>query len=181
MGAKPPVFAYAGVTEDVEDTSVTFDELRIAKSEDFPELDDGKRVSWTVEYGKITKPVPSPRKKTVAEFKSEIETSKEFLDSLKKAKDKSPACKLVPKVTAQSKGKMSAYKGIFPSFEEAEQSGKIISLFPSGDGNVYEMRKTESNSPFLSLGTSIWNSPYWLLSVLVEWPFLLLSVSRSPF
>ena len=141
--SKPPVFAYAGVTEDVTDTSVTFDELRIAKSEDFPELDDGKRVSWTVEYGKITKPVPSPRKKTVAELKSEIETSKEFLDSLKKAKDKSPACKLVPKVTAQSKGRMSAYKGVFPSFEEAEQSGKMISLFPSGDGNVYEMRKTE--------------------------------------
>ena len=141
--SKPPVFAYAGVTEDVTDTSVTFDELRIAKSEDFPELDDGKRVSWTVEYGKITKPVPSPRKKTVAELKSEIETSKEFLDSLKKAKDKSPSCKLVPKVTAQSKGKMPAYKGVFPSFEEAEQSGKMISLFPSGDGNVYEMRKTE--------------------------------------
>lgn len=38
---------------------------------------------------------------------------------------------------------MSAYKGVFPSFEEAEQSGKMISLFPSGDGNVYEMRKTE--------------------------------------
>ena len=141
--SKPPVFVYAGVTEDIEDTSITFDELRIEKSEDFPELDDGKRVSWTVQYGKISKPVPSPSKKTIAGIKSEIEASKEFLDSLKKAKDKTPACKLVPKVTAQSKGRMSAYKGVFPSFEEAEQSGKMISLFPSGDGNVYEMRKTE--------------------------------------
>lgn len=141
--SKPPVFAYAGVTEDVTDTSVTFDELRIEKSDDFPELDDGKRVSWTVEYGKITKTVPSPKKKTIAEMKSEIEASKEFLDSLKKAKDKSPTCKLVPKVTAQSKGRMPAYKGVFPSFDEAEQAGKMISLFPSGDGKVYEMRKTE--------------------------------------
>lgn len=141
--SKPPVFAYAGVTENVEDVSVTFDELRIEKSDDFPELDDGKRVSWTVEYGKITKPVPAPKKKTIAEMKSEIEASKEFLDSLKKAKDKSPTCKLVPKVTAQSKGRMPAYKGVFPSFDEAEQAGKMISLFPSGDGKVYEMRKTE--------------------------------------
>ena len=141
--SKPPVFAYAGVTEDIEDTSITFDELRIEKSEDFPELDDGKRVSWTVQYGKIMKSVPSPRKKTIAELKSEIETSKEFLDSLKKAKDKTPACKLVPKVTAQSKGRMASYKGVFSSFDEAEQYGKAISLFPSGDGKVYEMRKTE--------------------------------------
>ena len=52
---KPPVFVYAGATENIEDTSMTFDELRIEKARDFPELDDGKRVSWTVEYGKITK------------------------------------------------------------------------------------------------------------------------------
>ncbi len=141
--SKPPVFAYAGVTEDVEDTSATFDELRIEKCDDFPELDDGKRVSWTVEYGKIKKPVSDPKKKTIAAMKSEIEVSKDFLDSLKKSKDKSPACRLVPKVTAQSKGKMSAYKGVYPSFDEAEQDGKMLSIFPSGDGKVYEMRKTE--------------------------------------
>ena len=141
--SKPPVFAYAGVTEDIADTSITFDELRIEKSEDFPELDDGKRVSWTVQYGKISKSVPSPSKKTIAGIKSEIETSKEFLDSLKKAKDKTPACKLVPKVTAQNKGRMASYKGVFSSFDEAERYGKMISLFPSGDGKVYEMRKTE--------------------------------------
>ena len=141
--SKPPVFAYAGVTEDIEDTSITFDELRIEKSEDFLELEKGKCVSWTVEYGKISKPVPSPRKTTIAGIKSEIETSKEFLDSLKKAKDKTPACKLVPKVTAQNKGRMASYKGVFSSFDEAERYGKMISLFPSGDGKVYEMRKTE--------------------------------------
>ena len=58
---KPPVFEYAGATENISDASKTFDELRIEKSSDFPELEDGKRVSWTVEYGKITKTVPDPK------------------------------------------------------------------------------------------------------------------------
>ena len=44
---------------------------------------------------------------------------------------------------SQSKGRMPSYKGVFSSFDEAEQYGKAISLFPSGDGKVYEMRKTE--------------------------------------
>lgn len=57
LGEKPPVFEYAGVAENIDETSKTFDELRIEKSSDFPELDDGKRVSWTVEYGKVTKTV----------------------------------------------------------------------------------------------------------------------------
>ena len=142
--SKPPVFSYAGVAEEIEDTSLTFDDLRIEKKDDFPELEDGKRVSWTVEYGKIKKPVPSPQKKTIAECKKEIEASKEFLDSLKKGKDKSPVCKLVPKVTAQSKGVVSSsYKGVFASYDEADEGGKMLSLFPSGDGKVYQMRKTE--------------------------------------
>ena len=141
--SKPPVFAFAGVVEEIEDTSITFEDLRIAKSEDFPELDDGKRVTWTVEYGKISKPISAPKKTEIAKCKSEIEASKEFLDALKKAKDKSPVCKLVPKVTAQSKGAMPQYKGVFSSFDAAERGGKMISLFPSGDGRVYEMRKTE--------------------------------------
>ena len=141
--SKPPVFAFAGVVEEIEDTSITFEDLRTAKSEDFPELDDGKRVTWTVEYGKISKPISAPKKTEIAKCKSEIEASKEFLDALKKAKDKSPVCKLVPKVTAQSKGAMPQYKGVFSSFDAAERGGKMISLFPSGDGRVYEMRKTE--------------------------------------
>ena len=147
--SKPPVFSYAGVAEEIEDTSLTFDELRIEKKDDFPELEDGKRVSWTVEYGKIKKPVPSPQKKTIAECKKEIEASKEFLDSLKKGKDKSPVCKLVPKVTAQSKGVVSSsYKGVFASYDEADEGGKMLSLFPSGDGKVYQMRKKPKRRPW---------------------------------
>lgn len=140
---KLPVFDYAGASESVEDTSKTFEDLRIEKATDFPELDDGKRVSWTVEYGKITKVVSNPKGMTIAKMKSDLETSKEFLDSLKKSKDKEPVCKLKPKVTAQTKGKIPAYKGVFTSMEAAVDSGKVITLFPAKDGKVYEMRQNE--------------------------------------
>ena len=48
---------------------MTFDELRIAKSEDFPELAEGKKVSWTVEYGKTVKPITDPKGTTIASVK----------------------------------------------------------------------------------------------------------------
>jgi PRTRC genetic system protein A len=135
----PPVFEYAGATENIDDASRTFDELRIEKAADFPELEDGKRVSWTVEYGKITKTVADPKGTSIGKMKSEIETSKEFTDSLKKPKaDKNPVCKVKPRVTAQSKG--TAYKGVFTSTEEAEAAGKVISIVPGRDGRVYEIR-----------------------------------------
>ncbi len=140
---KPPVFVHGSATEDVDDPTKTFEELRIEKSVDFPELEDGKKVSWTVVYGTITKPVTNPKDTAVGKIKSEIETSKEFLDALKKAKDKNPSCQLKPKIIAQSKGKASAYKGVFTSYEEADKSNKVITLFPARDGKVYEMRKTE--------------------------------------
>ena len=127
---------------DITDPAQTFEELRIAKSDDFPELGEGKRVSWSVEYGKVTKAISDPKGTTIASVKSEIETSKAFLDNLKKAKDKNPDCLVKPKVTAQSKG-IAAYKGVFASLEEARASDKTICLFPSGDGRVYELRKTE--------------------------------------
>ena len=96
---KLPVFVYAGATENINDTSMTFDELRIEKSCDFPELDDGKKVSWTVEYGKISKIVANPKETCIGSMKSSIENSKEFIDSLKKAKYKNPVCKIKPRVT----------------------------------------------------------------------------------
>ncbi|MDR0963393.1 MAG: hypothetical protein LBM60_02110 [Clostridium sp.] len=126
---KPPVFEYAGATDEIEDTVKTFDELRIEKATDFPELEDGKRVSWTMEYGKIVKTVSDPKATSIGKMKAEIETSKAFLDSLKKAKDKNPACKVKPRVTAQSKGASSAYKGVFTSLEDAETS--LTSLCPT--------------------------------------------------
>jgi len=117
---KPPVFDYAGATENIEDSSQTFDELRIAKAADFPELEDGKRVSWSVEYGKVTKNVTDAKGTSIAKMKSDIETSKAFTDALKKSKDKNPVCKIKPRVTAQSKGVASAssYKGVFTNMQK---------------------------------------------------------------
>jgi len=76
---KLPVFNYANATENIEDASQTFDELRIAKAADFPELEDGKRVKWEVEYCNITKAVSDPKGMSIAKMKSDIEGSKEFL------------------------------------------------------------------------------------------------------
>lgn len=143
LDEKSPVFVYAGATETISDTSMTFDELRIEKARDFPELDDGKRVSWSVEYGKITKTVADPKGTSIGKMKSDIETSKEFQDSLKRARDKNPDCKIKPRVTAQSKGTVPDYKGVFTTLEEAEAAGKVISIVPSQDGKVYEIRNTE--------------------------------------
>ena len=139
---KPPVFAYGSAREAITDASMTFEELRIAKSDDFPELAEGKRVSWTVEYGKTVKIITDPKGATIQSVKRDIERSKGFLDSLKKAKDKNPDCLVKPKVTAQSKG-IAAYKGVFQSLEEARASDKAICLVPGGDGKLYELRKTE--------------------------------------
>ncbi len=139
---KLPVFTYGGAKEDIQDTSMTFEELRIAKSEDFPELAEGKKVSWMVEYGKTMKVISDPKGSTIISVKEEIERSKAFLDGLKKSKEKSPDCLVKPKVTAQSKG-IAGYKGIFASKEEAEASDKPICLFPARNGRVYELRRTE--------------------------------------
>lgn len=139
---KSPVFAYGSAREDIADPGMTFEELRIAKADDFPELAEGKRVSWTVEYGKTVKNITDPKGTTIADLKKEIETSKTFLDALKKAKDKNPDCLVKPRVTAQSKG-IASYKGVFTSLEEARASDKAICLIPAGDGRVYELRKTE--------------------------------------
>jgi hypothetical protein len=90
--AKPPIFEHGAVKEPIEDLNQTFDELRIAKADDFPELEDAIRVSWDITYGKIRKTVPTPKKTKIGEYKRQIESSKEFLDALKKDKDKSPDC-----------------------------------------------------------------------------------------
>ena len=139
---KTPIFSYGSAKDEITDGAMTFEELRIAKADDFPELAEGKRVSWLVEYGKVTKTITDPKGTTIQSVKEEIERSKPFLDGLKKAKDKSPDCLVKPKVTAQSKG-IAGYKGTFTSLEEARASDKTLCLFPSGDGRVYELRKTE--------------------------------------
>jgi len=141
-----PVFEYGAATEPIEDLAQTFDALRIAKAADFPELEDGNRVTWNVTYGKVVKTVLSAdaKKKKIGEFKAEIERSKPFMDALKKSKDKNPRCVLKPTVKAQSKGKaLSPYKGVYADVDEAEDAGKLIAIVPGRDGNVYEIRNSE--------------------------------------
>jgi len=63
---KLPVFSYGSAKDEITDGAMTFEELRIAKSDDFPELGEGKRVSWSVEYGKVTKQITDPKGTTIS-------------------------------------------------------------------------------------------------------------------
>ncbi len=150
---KPPVFQFGGVTEEIADPKKTFEQLRKEKEADFPELEDGKRVSWTMEYGKITKTIPKPKDVIIYAAKAEIEKSEGFRDMLKKAKDRDLTCKVRPHIAAQSKG-IASYKGFFSSLEEMEKAPNIINLVPARDGHVYEIRCLESGR-FITRATNI--------------------------
>lgn len=140
---KAPVFVHKGVKEPIEDASMTFEELRIRKSEDFADLEEGKYVSWSVEYCGIRKEIKDPKGTIIISVKETIERSHDFLDALKKSKDKNPDCFVKPRVVMKTKGIAAAYKGRFANVEEARNSNKVICLIPSCDGRIYEMRKTE--------------------------------------
>lgn len=150
---KPPVFQYGSAREPITDTELTFDALRIQKSEDFPELEERSAVSWQMRYGDITKAVTSPKTATILSMKREIEQSKAFLDSLKKGKCKNTECLVKPSVTMQKKG-IADYKGVFPTLEAARASNKVICLIPARDGQVYELRRSELGE-FLAPKTNI--------------------------
>jgi len=139
---KLPLFVHGSAKEEIVDTSKTFEQLRLEKAEDFPELDEGDNVTWKVTYGTITKTVTN-KKDTIASFKKKIEDSKEFVNALKKAKGTEIECKVSPTITAKKKGVMSAYKGLYATVEEATKSGKVISFVPSEDGRVFEVRNSK--------------------------------------
>lgn len=126
---KPPVFYHKGVKEEIDDPSMTFEELRIRKSDDFTDLEEGKRVSWSVEYCGIRKEVKDPKGTTIISMKEMIERSREFLDALKKTKDKAPCCYVKPKVEMKTKGN-AAYKGKFGTLEEARTSDTPMFFYP---------------------------------------------------
>ena len=69
--------------------------------------------------------------------------SREFLDALKKSKDKNPSCLVKPRVVGKAKGTAASYKGSFQTVEEARASDKVICIIPSSDGRFYELQKTE--------------------------------------
>ena len=139
---KPAIFKYGSAREPIHDASMTFEELRIQKAEDFPELEEGKKVSWSVKYGSITKTVEKPQETTIAKMKEEIEKSKPFLDALTKGKLKDPECLVTPQVRAGSKG-IAAYRGVYPTVEAARASDKVICIIPASNGRIYELRKEE--------------------------------------
>lgn len=136
---KLPIFVYGKAKDEIVDTSITFEALRLEKAEDFPELDDGENVSWKVIYGSISKNVTTPNDTTIASFKKKIEDSKEFPDAIKKAKG-DLKCEITPSVKAKKKGVMSAYKGLYETVDAARMSDKVISYVPSENGRLYEIR-----------------------------------------
>lgn len=140
---KPPVFCHKNVKEPIDDPGQTFEELRIRKSEDFTDLEEGKYVSWSVDYCGIRRDIKDPKGTTIISVKETIERSREFLDALKKSKDKNPACLVKPRVVGKTKGTAASYKGNFQTVEEARASDKVICVVPSSDGRFYELRKTD--------------------------------------
>lgn len=142
--AQLPIFSYNGTEEPIEDTEQTFEELRLAKADDFPEFDEAQNLKWNVTYGKITKAVAVPRKTKIGQLKREIETSKEFIAALKKASDKHPKCLVKPVISMQKKGEACTYKGAYVSLADARESGKTITFIPARDGKIYERRTTDA-------------------------------------
>lgn len=101
---KPPVFCHKNVKEPIDDPGQTFEELWIRKSEDFTDLEEGKYVSWRVDYCGIRRDIKDPKGTTIISVKETIERFREFLDALKKSKDKNPACLVKPRVVGKTKG-----------------------------------------------------------------------------
>ena len=147
LAAKPAVFSYAKVKENIEDRDSTFEDLRQRYEADFPELSDPKTISWAVNYGKTTKSVSNPGSDKVYDIKAEIENSKAFKEALKKAKtdaEKNPECIVKLFKKAQTKGEaLSGIKELCLTKAEAAQTNKPIVLLPSKDGRVYEQRRNE--------------------------------------
>ena len=139
---KPPVFYHKGVKEEIDDPSMTFEELRIRKSDDFTDLEEGKRVSWSVEYCGIRKEVKDPKGTTIISMKEMIERSREFLDALKKTKDKAPCCYVKPKVEMKTKGN-AAYKGKFGTLEEARNSDNTVWVEIEKRGRSFVIKDSE--------------------------------------
>ena len=147
LAAKPAIFSYAKVKENIEDRDSTFEDLRQKYEADFPELSDSKTITWTVNYGKTAKTVNNPGSDKVYDIKAEIESSQPFKDALKKAKtdaEKNPECIVKLFKRAQTKGEaLSGIKEPCLTKAEAAQTNKPIVLLPSKDGRVYEQRRNE--------------------------------------
>ena len=141
-----PVFDYASIQDEITDTDMTFEQLRVKMSADCPELESRAHVSWTLSYAGLTERITDVNG-TIYAAKSKLEQSKKFKDTLKKhkSKDKLPVCSVKPSVTAQKKGILPfpPYKALCSSTDMAEQTSAPICYIPSQNGQIYEMRRNE--------------------------------------
>ena len=144
---KDAVFSYGKARDPITDKDVTFEGLRLLYQVDFPELSEGKNVSWSVSYGTMTKMVQNPGSDRVYDVKAEMERSRQFQEMIQKRKgEQGLECLVKPHITAQKKGsippRIPQYKAYCTSQQEAEDCPKPIVVFPSGDGKLYQIRKT---------------------------------------
>lgn len=173
LAAKPAFFSYGKVKESIEDRETTFEDLRAKYETDFPELSDGKLISWSVNYGKVTKQISNPASDKVYTVKAEIEKSKAFTDGLKKAKtdaEKNPECIVKLFKKAQSKGEavLPSYKDFCLTKQDAALSEKPIILLPSKDGRIFELRRNEIgkfSAPVNKIKEFAELTPYFKLSL----------------
>ena len=68
--SRPPVFCHGGVSEEITDPKMTFDQLREEKARDFSEFEEAGKVSWTMEYGKTVRAISKPQKEVVFAVKA---------------------------------------------------------------------------------------------------------------
>lgn len=173
LATKPAFFSYGKVKESIEDRESTFEDLRAKYETDFPELSDGKLISWSVSYGKVTKQINNPASDKVYTVKAEIEKSKAFTDGLKKAKtdaERNPECVVKLLKKAQSKGEsvLPSYKDFCLTTQDSELSEKPIVLLPSKDGRIFELRRNEIgefSAPVNKLKEFAELTPYFKLSL----------------
>lgn len=145
LRAKPPVFHYAAIQEEITDPSMTFDALRERMADDLPELEDRAHTIWTVEYAGVTEKIAKPRTELIFAVKARIENGKAFAGKLKKRKpgEAEPVCTVKPAISAQKKGVLRPYKGFYETIAQARSAKPSICYIPSGDGKLYELRRNE--------------------------------------
>lgn len=78
LAGKRPVFEYGSITDEIEDPSLTFEQLRVKMSADCPELEARSHVSWTMSYAGITERVSSADA-GIYETKAKIEKGKKLV------------------------------------------------------------------------------------------------------
>ena len=138
------VFRFEGKECEIENPDLSFEQLRIQMADRFVVLDERKKVAWKISYGKTRKSVPDVNK-SIREEREQIEASGEFLESLKRIKDKSSIrCYVEPYVSTPSKGAASCGVAAALSLEEALENPAGICILPARSEKVLELRKTDA-------------------------------------